>query len=55
MEIDFSGIIRAINDFFTVKTMTTAERILIRQKKIYIITLQFTFQVLLNLFWFLSY
>lgn len=33
MKIDFSEVIRAINEFFTVKTMTTAERFLIRQKK----------------------
>ncbi len=33
MRIDFSTLAKAINEFFTVKTMTTAERFLIRQEK----------------------
>jgi len=33
MKIDLSGLVKIVNEFFTVKTMTTAERFLIRQKK----------------------
>jgi hypothetical protein len=33
VRIDFSTLAKAINEFFTVKTMTTAERFLIRQEK----------------------
>jgi len=33
VKIDLSGLVKVVNEFFIVKTMTTAERFLIRQKK----------------------